>query len=120
MLLLLETMFFYIYAESHWKYHTFDRSLLFCSCSKLRHKTSQNVRKCSLTFPLKNGIVTFYENFTNKYAIVDKLRGGGIHPQGCKSLFEVGGIFYGREAISLFSGGLMQYLAASDKFLEGL
>src|SRR6218665_2640403 len=27
----------------------------------------------SLTFPLQNGIVTFYENFTNKYASVDKL-----------------------------------------------
>ena len=29
-------------------------------------------------------------------------------------------LFYGREAISSFSVGLMQYLAASDKFLEGL
>ena len=28
---------------------------------------------------LENGIVTFYENFTNKYGIIDKL-GGGIHP----------------------------------------
>src|SRR6218665_1039684 len=26
--------------------------------------------------------------------------------QWCKSLFEVGGLFYGREAISSFSGGL--------------
>ena len=25
--------------------------------------------------------------------------------QGCKSLFEVGGLFYGRKAISSFSGG---------------
>ena len=35
----------------------------------------------SLTIPLKNGIVTFYEDSTNKYVRVDKL-GGGIHPLG--------------------------------------
>src|SRR6218665_1948233 len=35
---------------------------------------------CSLTFPLKNGIVTFYENCTNKYVRVDKL--GGYPPPG--------------------------------------
>src|SRR6218665_3921785 len=50
--------FFYIYAKSHWKYHTFEGYYI-CSFSKLRHKVHQNVRKCSLTFPLQNGIVTF-------------------------------------------------------------
>src|SRR6218665_725472 len=73
--------FFYIYAKSHWKYHTFEgyytRS---CSFSKLRHKAHHKVRKCSLTFPLKNCIVTFYENCTNKYVRADTL-GGGIHPR---------------------------------------
>ena len=33
--------------------------------SKLRHKVHQKVRKCSLTFPLQDGIVTFYEHCTN-------------------------------------------------------
>src|SRR6218665_3369272 len=67
MLLLLETMnSFYIYAESHWKYHTFEGYYI-CSFSKLRHKVNQKVRKCSLTFPLGNGIVTFYENCTNSF-----------------------------------------------------
>src|SRR6218665_442499 len=47
------------YAESHWKYHTFD------GYYKLRHKAHQMVLKCSLTFPLRNGIVIFYENCTN-------------------------------------------------------
>jgi len=46
MLLLLETMnLFYTYAKFHWKYHTFDR-YYFCSSTKLRHKTQQNVCKC--------------------------------------------------------------------------
>ena len=62
----------YTYAKSHWKYHTFDS---YCSCTstKLRHKTQQKVRKCSITFPLKNGIITFYENCTNKYGRVDTI-----------------------------------------------
>jgi len=51
------------------------------SPGKLRHKAHQKVWKCSLTFPLHNGIVTFYENYTNKYVRIDKL-GGGIHPLG--------------------------------------
>jgi len=34
--------FFYIYAKSHWKYHTFDRYYSF-NCTKLRHKTQQKV-----------------------------------------------------------------------------
>ena len=71
--------FFNIYAEAHWKYHTFEGSYTCtCSFSKLRHKAYQKVWKCSLTFPLKNGIVTFYENCTNKYVTVDKL--GGWYP----------------------------------------
>jgi len=60
------------YAESHWRYHTFERYYT-CSGSKLRHKAHQKVWKCSLIFPLKNGIVTSYENCTNKYVRVDKL-----------------------------------------------
>jgi len=44
-----------------------------CSISKIRYKANQKVLKCSLTFPLKNSIVTFYENCTNKYVRVDKL-----------------------------------------------
>ena len=44
-----------------------------CSFSKLRYKAHQKVWKCSLTFPLLNGIITFYENCTNKYVRVDKL-----------------------------------------------
>src|SRR6218665_908017 len=51
----------YIYAKSHWKYHTF-KGYYICSSSKLRHKAHQKVRKCGITFPLRNGIVTFYEN----------------------------------------------------------
>src|SRR6218665_2262095 len=74
MLLLLEAMNFYIYAEFHWKYHTFE-GYYTCSFSKLRHKAHQKVCKCSLTFPLMNGIVTFYVNCTNKYVRVDTLRG---------------------------------------------
>jgi len=34
--------FLYIYAESHWKYHTF-KGYYICSSSKLRHKTHQKV-----------------------------------------------------------------------------
>ena len=49
--------FFYIYAKSHWKYHTFEGYYI-CSFSKLRHKVHQKVCKCSPTFPLRNGIVT--------------------------------------------------------------
>src|SRR6218665_726690 len=56
--------FFYLYAKPHWKYHTFEGYYI-CTFSKLRHKVHQKVRKCSLTFPLQNGIVTFYENCTN-------------------------------------------------------
>src|SRR6218665_1443374 len=56
--------FCYIYAKSHWKYHTFEGYYI-CSFSKLRHKVHHKVRKCSPTFPLQNGIVTFYENCTN-------------------------------------------------------
>ena len=41
-------------------------------------------------------------------------------PQRCKSLFEVGGLFKGRETIFYHFWGLMQYLAPHDKFLEGL
>jgi len=63
-----------MYAESHWRYHTFERYYT-CSCSKLRHKAHQKVWKCSLVFPLKNGIVISYENCTNKYGRVEKLRG---------------------------------------------
>src|SRR6218665_2313570 len=59
-------------AESHWRYQTFERYYT-CNCSKLRHKARQKVRKCSFTFPLKNVVVTFYENCMNKYDIVDKL-----------------------------------------------
>jgi len=64
MLLLLEAMNFiyiYIYAESHWKYHTFEAYYI-CSFSKLMHKIHQKVCTCSLTFPLRNGIVTFFMN----------------------------------------------------------
>src|SRR6218665_3363767 len=64
MLLLLEAINFYIYAKSHWKCHTFEGYYI-CSFSKLRHKAHQKVCKCSLKFPLQNGIVTFYENCTN-------------------------------------------------------
>src|SRR6218665_392185 len=64
MLLLLDVVSFYIYAKSHWKYHT-SEGYYICSFSKLRHKVHQKVRKCSLTFPLQDGIVTFYENCTN-------------------------------------------------------
>jgi len=39
------------------RYHTVERYYT-CSCSKLRHQTHQKVCKYSLTFPLKNGIVT--------------------------------------------------------------
>src|SRR6218665_1167697 len=42
--------FFYLYAKSHWKYHTFEGYYI-CSFSKLSHKVHQKVRKCSLTFP---------------------------------------------------------------------
>jgi len=56
--------FFYIYAEFHLKYHTFE-GYYACSFIKLRHKVHQNVWECSLTFPLRNGEVTFYENCTN-------------------------------------------------------
>jgi len=59
MLSLLETL---LYAKCHWKYHTFDHYYC-CSSTKLRHKTQQKVWKCSLTFPLKNGIFTFYVSF---------------------------------------------------------
>src|SRR6218665_3959809 len=54
----------YIYAKSHFKYHTFEGYYI-CIFSKLRRKVHQKVWKCSLTFPLQNGIVTFYENCTN-------------------------------------------------------
>ena len=63
MLLLLEAMNF-LYAESHWKHHTFEGYYI-CSFSKLRYRAHQKIRKHSLTFPLRNGIVTFYENCTN-------------------------------------------------------
>src|SRR6218665_338407 len=69
-----------MYAASHWRYHTFERYYT-SSCSKLRHKANQKVLKCSLTYPLKNDIVTFYKNCTNKYGRVHKLR-GGIHSPG--------------------------------------
>jgi len=59
-------IFLYIYAKFHWKYHTFDRYYS-CSSTKLRHKTQQKVWKCSLAFPLKDGIFTFYVSFTIKY-----------------------------------------------------
>jgi len=46
MLLLLEAMNFYIhvyiYAKSHWKYHSFE-GYYTCSFSKLRHKAHQQV-----------------------------------------------------------------------------
>jgi len=61
MLLLLEAMILFIYAESQWKYHTFE-GYYTCSFSKLKHKAHQKEYKCSHTFPLKDGIVTFYEN----------------------------------------------------------
>ena len=67
-----------MYAESHWRYPTFERYYT-CSCSKLRYQTHQKVWKCSPTFPLPIGIVTFYDNVTNKYGGADKL-GGGAHP----------------------------------------
>src|SRR6218665_2603523 len=69
----------HVYAESHWKYHTFERYYT-CSCSELKQNAQQKVGKCSLAFPLQNGIVTLFENFTYKHARFDKLRGGGIHP----------------------------------------
>jgi len=34
--------FFYIYAESYWKYHTFE-GYYTCSFSKLRHKAHEKV-----------------------------------------------------------------------------
>jgi len=42
MLLLLDVVNFYIYAESHWKYHT-SEGYYICSFSKLRHKAHQMV-----------------------------------------------------------------------------
>src|SRR6218665_2301209 len=36
---------------------------------------SNKYAKCSLTFPLKNGPITFYVNFTNTNVIVDKREG---------------------------------------------
>src|SRR6218665_866942 len=71
---------------SHWKYHTFERYNT-RSCSRLTHKAHQKVRKCGLTFPLKNRIVTFYENCTNKYDRVDKLRGVVSAPSGFLGYF---------------------------------
>jgi len=48
MLFLLEAMIFLLYAQSHLKYHTFEGYYMYiCSFSK------------------QNGIVTFYENYTN-------------------------------------------------------
>src|SRR6218665_408710 len=58
MLLLLEAINVYIYAESHWKYHTFEGYYI-CSFSKLRHKAHQKICKCSPTYPQRNRIVTF-------------------------------------------------------------
>src|SRR6218665_1611948 len=65
----------HVCAESHWKYHTLE-GYYTCSFSKKAHEKGC---KCSLTFPLRNGILTFCENCTNKYIRVDKL-GCGIHP----------------------------------------
>jgi len=39
---LLEAMIFLLYAESHWKYHTFEGYYI-CNFSKLIHKAHQNV-----------------------------------------------------------------------------
>src|SRR6218665_502022 len=39
--------------------------------------------------------------------------------QGCKSLFEVGGLFYGREAISSFSGGAYAVFSCFRQILGG-
>src|SRR6218665_847494 len=55
------------------------------------------------TFSLCNG--RSWTEIASDYRFLE-----GALIQGCKSLFEVGGLFYGREAISSFSGGLMQYL----------
>src|SRR6218665_2956122 len=44
MLLLFEAIHFYIYAESHWKYHTFEGYYI-CSFSKLRHKAHQLLKR---------------------------------------------------------------------------
>ena len=38
-------------------------------------KINYKYAKCSLTFYLKNGLVTFYVNITNIYVIVDKRKG---------------------------------------------
>ena len=73
---------FFIYAKSHCKYHTF-KGYYICSFSKLfeaQLQVHQKVWKCSHTFPLKNGIVSFYENGTNKYVRVDKLVGWWYPP----------------------------------------
>ena len=80
MLSLLETMnFVYIYAKSHWKYHTFDRYYSCCS-TKLRHKTQQKVFKCSLTFPQRMAyLLSMGVSRLNKYSRLTK---GGIHPLG--------------------------------------
>src|SRR6218665_2040822 len=59
----LKLRIFNIYANSHWKYHTFEGYYI-CSFSKLRHKVHKKECQCSPTYPLQNGIVTFYENFT--------------------------------------------------------
>src|SRR6218665_4030415 len=56
--------FFYIYVKSHWKYYTFEGYYI-CSFCKLRHKVHLKTRTFSLTFPLQNDVVTFYENCTN-------------------------------------------------------
>ena len=79
MLLLREAMNFLniAYATSHWKYHTFEGYYI-RSFSKLRHKVHQNVWKCSLTFPLRDGIVTFYENRTN--TMLQSINHGGGPP----------------------------------------
>src|SRR6218665_2839298 len=49
--------FFYIYAKSHWKYHTFEGYYI-CSFSKLRYKVHQKVWECSPTFPLQQWCTT--------------------------------------------------------------
>ena len=72
--------YFYMYAKSHWKYHTFEGYYI-CSFSKLRHKVHQKVWKCNLTFPLRNGVVTFYENCTNNM-LQSIIYGGWYQPPG--------------------------------------
>ena len=81
MLLLLETIIFLYNRPTQNLIGNITPSSVIAPVAAV-NKAQQSVCKCSLTFHLKDGIVIFYENCTNKYGRVDKLRRGGIHPLG--------------------------------------